>query len=181
MKTSAAAKCNETHQIWRNESDKCLPLPVASYTAVRQDFLEMTVCACTRMHVYVCVCVCACRALVSALLSVCCAFVLCIMTFTTEHIYKKGSGRREKTANTFLPLSVCVCVCVLRCVWACTWLQVFPLLLHNIRTWQKPTPYSTIEKHRGSNITHQRRAVITVWKQSLEKNTNHHIHEGNLK
>lgn len=40
--------CQKRHQIWRNESDKCLLLlllPVASQSK-RRDFLEMTVCVC---------------------------------------------------------------------------------------------------------------------------------------
>lgn len=58
MKLSAASdtQCKETHKISRNESDKCLLLPVASCTAVRRDFLEMTLCvfdSCIRITVYV--------------------------------------------------------------------------------------------------------------------------------
>lgn len=72
MKLSAAstAQYKETHQISRNESDKCLLLAVASCTAVRRDFLEMTLC------VYLIP--------VFASLSMCGAFMLCIMTLTTE-------------------------------------------------------------------------------------------------
>lgn len=139
---------------------------------------------CVRMYAHARVRVCVCVRVEPLSLHCClCVVRLCCALWLlpqSTSIRKEVVGERRRRILSFL--YQCVCVCVLRCVWACTWLQVFPLLLHNIRTWQKPTPYSTfIEKHRGSNITHQRRAVITVWKQSLEKNTNHHIHEGNLK
>ncbi len=76
---------------------------VASCAAVRRDFLEMTLC------VYLIP--------VFASLSMCGAFMLCIMTLTTEHDYMKGSGRRHKTA--ILSFLECVCVCVW-CVHVCS-------------------------------------------------------------